>query len=101
MSGKFKKTVWWVRRRSHLPMLIIAGVIVMLLLFNEDTSVELNVKYQKEINELRREIKSNLDSAEYYRTRRMAIERGESDLEHIAREQYHMQRLTEDVFLLK
>ncbi len=101
MSGRMKKILWWVRRRSHLPMIIIASVVVLVLFFNEDTSVELNVKYQKEINELKREISRNLDSAEYYKSRRLAIEHGEADLEHIAREQYHMQRPSEDVFLIK
>ncbi|MDE5774402.1 MAG: hypothetical protein K2H86_08110 [Muribaculaceae bacterium] len=96
-----KKILWWVRRRSHLPMIIIATVVVLVLFFNEDTSVELNVQYQKQINELKREIDRNLDSAEYYKSRRLAIEHGEADLEHIAREQYHMQRPSEDVFLIK
>lgn len=101
MSGRFKRFVWWVRRKSHLPMLIIATVVVLLLFFNEDTSVELNMQYQRQINELKREIRLNLDSADYYKHRRMAIEHGESDLEHIAREQYHMQRPSEDVFIIR
>ena len=49
---------------------------------------------------LKKEIKENKDSASYYRNRRLAIERGDEALEYIAREQYHMKRPTEDVFLL-
>lgn len=101
MSGRIKKIVWWVRRKSHLPMFLVASVVVLVLFFNEDTSVELNLEYQKEINGLKREIKLNLDSAEYYKGCRMALEQGGDELEHLAREQYHMQRPSEDVFIIK
>ncbi len=73
---------------------------VLLLFFNEDTSIKLSMKYEQQINDLNRAIKQNLDSAAYYRQRREALEYGTADLEHIAREQYHMQRPEEDVFLL-
>lgn len=101
MSGKWKKVVWWIRRRSHLPMIIIGSLVVLVLFFNEDTSIELNMQYQKEINSLKAQIQQNLDSAEYYKTRRLALEHDNDDLEHIAREQYHMQRPSEDVYLIK
>lgn len=88
------------RRRSHLPVIILGSLVVLLLFFNEETSVKLNVEYQNRINELTREIRLNEDSAAYYRARRHAIESGSSDLEEVAREQFHMQRPTEDVFLI-
>ncbi|MDE5840236.1 MAG: hypothetical protein K2H49_04885 [Muribaculaceae bacterium] len=56
--------------------------------------------YEKEIVRLKKEIKENKDSAAFYRSRRLAIERGDEALEYIAREQYHMKRPTEDVFVL-
>lgn len=74
----------------------------MLVLFlNDDTSISLNMKYDKEIYSLRQQIKECQDSAEYYRSRKEALLNGTRDLEHIAREQFHMQRPTEDVFILK
>ncbi len=96
-----KKASFWVRRRSHIPLLLVGGLVVALLFYNEDASVSLNMEYERQINALKREIKECRDSAAYYRARREALEAGESDLEHVAREQYHMQRPTEDVFLLK
>jgi predicted DNA-binding protein len=101
MGKKTKKLSFWMRRKSHLPVLIIGTLVVLLLFFNEETSVKLNMEYQNRINELQQEIKLNEDSASYYRSRREAIETGTSDLEHVAREQFHMQRPTEDVFLIK
>lgn len=91
----------WLRRSSHLPVFIIGGVVILLLFFNEETSIRLNMEYQSEIARLNREIKESRDSAAYYRARREAILRGDADLEHLAREQYNMQRPTEDVFLIR
>ncbi|MBD5371113.1 MAG: hypothetical protein HDR80_08230 [Bacteroides sp.] len=101
MGKRTKRLSFWMRRKSHLPVLIIGTLVVMLLFFNEETSVKLNMEYQNRINELQREIKLNEDSAAYYRARREAIELGKADLEQVAREQFHMQRPTEDVFLVR
>lgn len=101
MGRKSKKLSFWMRRRSHLPVIVIGSLIVLLLFFNEETSVKLNMEYQNQINELQRQIKLNDDSAEYYRQRRHAIETGQADLEQVAREQFHMQRPSEDIYLIK
>lgn len=98
--GKIKKASFWVRRRSHLPIIVIGTVIVLLLYFNEDTSLTLNMEYEKRIAELKQEIRLNRDSTEYYRTHRRAIQSGEADLEYMAREHFRMQRPTEDVFII-
>lgn len=71
-----------------------------LLLLNEDASFTRSMAYEKEIVRLKKEIRENRDSAAYYRNRRIEIEKGDDALEFIAREQYHMKRPTEDVFLL-
>lgn len=101
MGKRLKKISLWLRRSSHLPLFLIGTVVVLLLFFNEETSISLNMEYQKEIARLNREIKENLDSAAYYRARREAILHGEADLEHLAREQYNMQKPTEDVFVIR
>jgi hypothetical protein len=80
--------------------LVIGSIVILLLFFNDETSLSLNLKYEREIRELTEQIKLCCDSAQYYKEKRMAIESGDDDLEHIAREQYHMQRPTEDVFIV-
>lgn len=100
MGRKLKKMIFWFSRRSHLPVILIGGLVVLVLFFNDETSMQLNLKYQRQINELNREIKLNRDSAAYYRGKREAILQGADQLERIAREQYHLQRPTEDVYLL-
>lgn len=82
-------------------MVVIGSLVVMLLFFNDETSLALNMKYEKEINRLSLEIKECRDSAAYYRSQREAILHDSEDLEHLARERFHMQRPTEDVYLLK
>ncbi|MBD5191212.1 MAG: hypothetical protein HDS93_05070 [Bacteroidales bacterium] len=101
MGKKLKKAGFWIRRRSRLPVLVAGSFVVLLLLFNEETSLRQNIEYEKEIGRLESEIKLNLDSAEYYRSHREAIELGRSDLEHLAREQFKMKRPGEDIYILE
>ena len=101
MSGKLKKMNFWIRRRSHIALVLILGLVVLLLFFNEDTSYKLNMEYQQQINELQTAIKECEDSAAYYKARRKALLTGTEDLEHIAREEYHMQKNSEDVYLIR
>lgn len=101
MKVSVKKANFWVRRRSNIPVLLIGSIVVLLLFLNEDASVSLNMEYERQINEIKAEIKLNKDSAAFYRSRRESILQGTADLEYLAREQYHMQRPTEDVYIIK
>lgn len=101
MGRGIKKANFWLRRRSHLPLIAICTLVIMVLVFNEDTSITLNMQYDREINELTQAIEECRDSASYYRNRREELVHGTGNLEQIAREQFHMQRPTEDVFILK
>ena len=68
--------------------------------FNEDTSWKNNMEYQEQIRGLQEKIKVCNDSADWFRARRENLLRGEDELERIAREEYHMQKPTEDVYLI-
>ncbi len=87
-------------KRFPIPLLLIGGVVIMVLSLNEETSISRNYEYMREIKALNQEIKLNEDSADYYRDKREALLNSNTDLEHIAREQYHMQRSTEDVYVV-
>lgn len=101
MSGKLKILNFWIRRRSHLAFIGVGAITVLLLFFNEDTSVSLNMEYERQIRELQAQIKQNRDSAAYYRGCREALVTGTDRLEHLAREEYNMQKPTEDIFIIK
>lgn len=101
MGRNIKRISFWIKRRSGLPVILVGGIVIIMLLFNDETSVSLNIRYQREINELKEQTRLNYDSARYYRAKRESILQGGDDLERIAREQYHMQKPTEDIFLIK
>lgn len=101
MSKRIKKLNFWMRRKSHFTLFVVGSVIVLVLFFNEDTSMKLNLQYQDQIKELKTQIKECNDSAEWYRSRREALYIDRENLEHVVREQYHLQRPTEDVYLIK
>lgn len=101
VATSIKRANFWIRRRSHLPLIAICTLVVTVLLVNEDTSITLNIEYDREINELTQAIEQCRDSAAYYRGQREALIHGDENLERIAREKFHMQRPTEDVYILK
>jgi cell division protein FtsB len=101
MSDKIKKLNFWVRRRSHLAVIAIGSLVIALLFLNEDASWEHNMEYQEQIKALNEEIKTCNDSAEYYRVQRQQLLTGTEELEQLAREEYRMQKATEDVFIIK
>ena len=74
---------------------------VLVLFFNDETSMSLNMEYDREINRLTLEIEECRDSAAYYRQQRESLLHDSEDIEHLARERFHMQRPTEDVYILK
>ncbi len=96
-----KKVSFWLRRRFNIPIIVVGTLTVTVLLFNDDTSLSLNMEYERQINELSAQIAECRDSAAFYRRQREAIIHGHADLEHMAREKFHMHRPTEDVFILK
>ena len=101
MSKKIKKLNFWVRRRSHFAVIAIGALVIAMLFLNEDASWEHNMEYQNRIKALNEEIKVCRDSAEYYRQQRGKLLTGTEELEQIAREEYRMQKPTEDVFIIK
>lgn len=100
VSSFSKKTAYWYKRVANVPLMLLLALSLGILLLNDDASISQSMEFEKEIIRLKREIKDCNDSAQYYHDRRIAIECGGDELEYIAREQYHMKRPTEDVFLL-
>lgn len=101
MSKKIKKFNFWVRRRSHLAVIAIGSLVIAPLFLNEDASWEHNMEYQEQIKALNEQIKICNDSAEWYRRQREQLLTGTEQLEQIAREEYRMQKPTEDIFIIK
>lgn len=74
---------------------------VVMLFFNDETSFSQSMEYDRTIATLKADIASCHDSAAYYRRQREAIVHGTEDVERLAREKFHMQKPSEDVYILR
>lgn len=91
--------IWkWCRRYITLPLLIAAAYVVFVLFFNENSYFK-SVEYQEEIDRLNAEIKEDTDTMEYYRALNRSLDTDPQTLERVVREQYHMKRPHEDVYV--
>lgn len=74
------------------------AVLAYVMLFS-DNSIMDNYRYQREIDRLKTEIAQNRDTLNYYQTELERLSTDPQTMERIVREQYHMQRVNEDVFV--
>ena len=101
MSKRTKRWNFWLRRRSHIGVLLVGGIVIALLFFNDDAIWRNNAEYEAEIQSLKQQIKASDDSAAYFRQQRERLLTGTEELEQLAREEYRMQKPTEDVYIIK
>lgn len=101
MGRRIKRFRLWFSNHVPLPLLIVGMVAVVILCLNDDVSPSKSYSYLREIVALKNEIKLNKDSAAYYRQKSQDLTASPQDLEHIAREQYQMQKADEEVFIIK
>lgn len=88
----------WCRRYLSLSAVAVTGALVYVLFFN-DHSILNHYEYERQIESLKVQIKENTDTLDYYRRLNSNLETDRTTMERIVREQYHMQRPSEDVFL--
>ncbi|MDE7154449.1 MAG: septum formation initiator family protein [Muribaculaceae bacterium] len=96
---KIKRIFFWCKRYFSFTLLAVVAFIVFILFFNEH-SVMKTMEYKREIEELKAQIKLNRDSTEYYRKQNDRLKTDPATMEKIVREQYHMQRADEDVYII-
>lgn len=100
MGRKLNRFNLWLRRQSHLSVLLVAGAVIVLLFSNEETSMARSQELDKDIAALKASITQANDSADYYKKARERLLNGTEDLEKVSRENYGMQRATEDVYII-
>jgi cell division protein FtsB len=98
MKQQLKNAYGWCRRYITLPLIVVVGFIVFVAFFNDNSYLK-NAELQDEINRLHAEIKENTDTMRYYRDLNSRLSSDPTTLERIVREQYHMQRADEDVYI--
>lgn len=95
------KSIWhWTRRYITLPLLIAVAYIVFVLFFNENSYFQ-SMEYQQEIDRLEAEIRENNDTLLYYQRLNASLSSDPAEMERIVREEYHMQRPNEDVYVIE
>lgn len=100
MKESVSKTLHWCRRYITFPLIVAVGYIIFVLFFNEN-SYSQSARLQTEIERLKSEIKENNDTLVYYVRLNQLLESDPATLERIVREQYHMQRAGEDVYIIE
>ena len=88
----------WIPRWLNLPFIIFVAFILMLLFFGENNYMRIN-SYKQQINELKAEIQNNQASARIYEAKYQELHTDRETLEKIAREQYGMKRINEEVYI--
>ena len=88
----------WIPRWLNIPLLIFIAFVVVLLFFGENNYIRIS-KYRSEINDLKSQIKNNLDSAAVYDAKVNELNTDNESLERLVREKYGMKRVNEDVYI--
>lgn len=90
----------WCRRYISVSLLVALGLIVYILFFS-DNPVSETYMYDRQIDSLNRAITSAGDSLDYYRDLERRLNTDPAAMEQVVRENYHMQRHDEDVFVVQ
>lgn len=96
--GRFSAMWRWTHRYISVTLVVVVGALAYVLFFN-DNSVMRTYQYEREIDRLRAEIKDNRDTLEYYSELNRRLDQDPAVMEKVVRENYHMQRPSEDLFL--
>ena len=99
-DSSLAKIYRWTRRYISLTLIASIGVIIFVLFFNEN-SVMHTYEYTLEIERLKAEIQDNRDTLLYYEDLNRRLDTDKETMERIVREQYHMQRINEDVYIFE
>lgn len=98
MSNKISSMWRWCRRYLSLT-LVAVGAAVVFVVFLNDNSVMRTYELESEIERLQAEIACHRDTLRHYQQLNDRLDTDAQTMERIVREQYHMQREGEDVFL--
>lgn len=90
----------WLRRYISFGFVASVGILTYLMFFT-DNNVATNYSQTMRNDSLRREIRMEQDSLEYYRRMNMLLSTDRGTMEQIVRERFHMQRRGEDVYIIE
>lgn len=88
----------WIRRYISCTLLLVVVFTVYILFFNENSYTQ-RAELDTEVQRLKMEIQANRDTMLYYQEQQRKLDTDRETMEKIVREQYHMQRESEDVYV--
>lgn len=88
----------WLKRYISIPLLAVIGFMAYVLFFN-DYSIWRGMELSKEKRELEAKIAMYEDTLQLYTMLNHRLVTDPRELERVAREQYHFQRPSEDVYI--
>lgn len=88
----------WLKRYLSLPTVAVLGFLVYVLFFNEN-SVMRSIDYASTIRSLKEQIAQCEDTLTHYQRLNSRLDSSPEEIERIVREDYHMQRPSEDVYI--
>lgn len=88
----------WCRRYISLMFLVILAIVLYVFFFNENSYGRLQ-ELNGRIKEIKADIRDNRDTMDYYIELNRRLDTDPREMERIVREQYHMQRPSEDVYI--
>lgn len=98
MKEKLKHTFGWIPKWISVPFVILLVASFVPLFLDENGYAE-SYRQDAVIKSLKSEMKSLQDSIALYQHKIEAFNSDKEEMERVAREQYHMKRPTEDLYL--
>lgn len=99
MEKQHKKSSW-IKRYIKPTFLLVAGYIAFVLFFNEN-SIAKSIEYDQVIDSLKHEISIYQDTIRHYIRLNERLNNDYEAMEQVVREQYHMNRVNEDVYVFE
>lgn len=90
----------WCQRYISVSLIVAVGVIVYILFFS-DNSVSETYVYDRQIDSLNVAIRQAEDSLAHYQELERRLTTDPQAMERVVRENYHMQRHDEDVYIVE
>lgn len=90
----------WLRRYIKWPLVIAIAYLAFVLFFNE-YSIAKSFELEQKIDSLKIEINNYQDTAQKYKLLNEQLNKNTEEMERVVREQHHMNRVNEDVYIFE
>ncbi len=100
MKPENNKLLTFIRTHFSVGKLFLLGFVIFIICLDDYSCVQ-RVKNDKEINNLRQQIKGLNDTTELYNQRAKELKHDKELIEQIAREEYLMKKPNEEIYIIE